>query len=154
MLVAFLFQIAQVIEEIHHYQQNKYSLEPNKKVNQHSLFVSSFYLLYRYNFAVASLQVASVMVRCKVYYTWDQLYNTIRFIYFTYVLPIIWCSVSATTRGFRFCVVFYPWYSPQSFLFDESKKPSSATLVYSIFLLFYLLLIYLKFLSDGLFILN
>lgn len=67
MLVAFLFQIAQVIEEIHHYQQNKYSLEPDKKVNQHSLFVSCFYFLYR--FAVASLQVASVMVRCKVYYT-------------------------------------------------------------------------------------
>ena len=153
MLVAFLFQIAQVIEEIHHYQQNKYSLEPDKKVNQHSLFVSCFYFLYRYNFAVASLQVASVMVRCKVYYTWDQLYNTIRFICFTYVLPIIWCSVSATTRGFL-CVVFYLWYSPQSFLFDESKKPSSATFVYSIFLLFYLLLIYLKFLSDGLFILN
>ena len=29
------FQIAQVIEEIHHYQQNKYTLEPHKNVREH-----------------------------------------------------------------------------------------------------------------------
>jgi len=54
------FQIAQVIEEIHHYQQNKYALEPDKNVRDYSIAQTS------------QMQDASLknLFECRVRY-WD-----------------------------------------------------------------------------------